>query len=100
MNFKGYQCALLAGAVAAIGATASANMIHTELTGATPLVDILNPQGAFGGEFVVGDKLFTNIVFVGGGIDASQVTIAPFLAANPDDATGFDLIGQWVDVPG
>jgi MYXO-CTERM domain-containing protein len=100
MNFKGYQCALVAGVIAAVGASASASIVQTELTGATPLVDILDPQGNFQGEFVVGDKLFTNIVFVGGGIDASQVTIAPFLAANPDDATGFDLIGQWVDVPG
>jgi len=52
----------------------------------------------FNGAFIVDDKLFEIKIFDGTGIDASQITLAAvdFGLAG----VGFDMLGEWVDLPG
>ncbi|MEO1130985.1 MAG: MYXO-CTERM sorting domain-containing protein [Planctomycetota bacterium] len=70
-------------------------------TGAT-VEEILDPDGPFKGSFTVYDKRFdfTSFVPVGASTQPDLVTVVPWVAPNPLDAVGFDLIGQWVDPAG
>jgi hypothetical protein len=70
-------------------------------TGAT-VEEILDPDGPFKGSFTVFDKRFdfTSFVPVGASTQPDLVTVVPWVAPNPLDAVGFDLIGQWVDPAG
>lgn len=62
--------------------------------------EILDPNGAFKGAFIVDDKLFEIVAFtpVGSTIDPTMIDIVPVNFGLV--GVGFDLQGQFADVPG
>ncbi|MEM8835593.1 MAG: hypothetical protein AAGD00_07215 [Planctomycetota bacterium] len=80
-----------------MGATSALGGIMLPSGGAL-LSEIQDPNGPYDGTFVVGDKEITVKAFAALGIDAVDVTVVPVNFG--DQAIGFDLLGQFIDVPG
>lgn len=87
--------------VCALSSVTQAGILPPVLpSGGEKFSDILDPAGPYKGSFIVADKLFEIVAFtpVGATIMPSMIDIVPVSFGLP--ATGFDLQGQFSDVPG
>ncbi|MGP1345872.1 MAG: hypothetical protein ACTS3F_04285 [Phycisphaerales bacterium] len=81
----------------AVGTASGGVLVLPE--GGLPLNVIIDDTGS--GQFQVGDKIVDIKSFVPTSIEEDQITVAPVLLGTESKPIyGFDLLGEWTDLPG